>query len=440
MPEAAERCRVAVIGGGAAGLMAAIAAAKSWHGQAAAEHLPDGKRPVILVEKLDRVGKKLLTTGNGRCNLSNLNLSMDHYHGQDPIFARNVLEKYPVNQTVGLFRQLGLLCRSEDDRLYPYSLQASAVLDILRQALNRLGVFTKTGLAVSSLLRTVDGTGYLLSGEDGRKILADRVIVATGGMAAPGLGCDGSGYGLLAGFGHTRTPVFPALVQVRTDTAMVRSLAGIKFEGTATVKAGKKRIRTAHGEVLITEYGLSGPPLLDLSRSVAQHLQDHPEEPVDIVLDLLPEMTFPELADWLDERRQIDSDLDLSDFLTGLVNKKLGQAVLKKCLEQKSTLSAPVSTLQRHDLQRLSGLLKSLSIRVAGTRDWTSAQVTAGGLATGDFMPDTLESRLAKGLYAAGEILDIDGDCGGFNLQWAWSSGQAAGHAAMLSSLKDIPR
>lgn len=435
MPEAAARCRVAVVGGGAAGLMAAITAAQTWQDNVGAQRPESGRVPVLLIEKMDRVGKKLLTTGNGRCNLSNLNLSIDHYHGQDPSFAAGVLAQYTVSQTIGLFRCLGLLCRQEEDRIYPYSLQASAVLDILRLAAERLGVMMATGHAVRTLAHAGRQTGYRLTVDDGRVILADRVIIATGGLAAPGLGCDGSGYELMTAFGHRRTAVFPGLVQVRTVTGLVQGLAGIKTEGTATVKVGRKKIRTAQGEILFTAYGLSGPPLLDLSRHVTMALQDDPDATVDIVLDLLPGLSFEELTGWLAERRRIDENLALSEYLTGLVNKKLGQAILKQCLGQKLTLAAPASALNSQDLSRLAGLLKALTIRAVGTRDWTQAQVTAGGLETAGFNPNTLESRLAEGLYAAGEILDIDGDCGGFNLQWAWSSGQAAGRDAMLKSL-----
>jgi len=436
MTDPVTRCRTAIIGGGAAGLMAAISAARTWQRHSAGRPA-DSRIPVLIIEKLDRVGKKLLTTGNGRCNLSNTDLSPDHYHGSHPEFTCAVLEKYPVSQTIDLFRQLGLLCRAEGDRLYPYSLQASAVLDILRIALNRLAVETMTDQAVIHLARAAQNDGYLIQLSGGKKIQAGQVIMATGGLAAPGLGCDGSGYALLAAFGHRRTAVFPALVQIRTETSLVRGLAGIKFEGTATARSGSRRLQSAAGEILLTEYGLSGPPILDISRSVAEILADHPDQPVDIVLDLLPDMSFDDLKSWLAERRDGDPALELSDYLTGLLNKKFGQAVLKKYLEQRLTLAAPAARLTDRDLAKIAGLLKNLSIRATGTRDWTQAQVTAGGLATADFHPDTLESRHSEGLFAAGEILDIDGDCGGYNLQWAWSSGQAAGHSAMMKSLGD---
>lgn len=439
MAEPVTRCRIAIIGGGAAGLMAAISAARVWQANSAGG-ADDGPIPVMIIEKLDRVGKKLLTTGNGRCNLSNTSLTLNHYHGRNPEFASHVLEHFPVSQTLDLFRQLGLLCRAEGDRLYPYSLQASAVLDILRIALKRLGVGILTDQTVISLTHADRNTGYLIRLSSGQQVFAGQVIVATGGLAAPGLGCDGSGYALMAAFGHRRTAVFPALVQIRTETSLVRGLAGIKFDGTATIKSGAKKLKKATGEILLTEYGLSGPPMLDLSRSVAEMLNDKPDQSVDIVLDLLPEMSFHNLTSWLAERRDSAPELELSDYLTGLLNKKLGQAILKQYLGLRLTLAAPVTLLTDRDLPQIASLLKSLAIRAVGTRDWTQAQVTAGGLETGDFLPDTLESRHSSGLYAAGEILDIDGDCGGYNLQWAWSSGQAAGRSAMLKNMGEIDR
>jgi predicted Rossmann fold flavoprotein len=430
-------CLVAVVGGGAAGLMAAITAAQTCQSSVPGERAAVGGVPVVLLEKLDRVGKKLLTTGNGRCNLSNWDLTIDHYHGLHPDFALEALTRYTVSQTIDLFRNLGLPCRTEEDgRIYPYSLQASAVLDILRQAVSRLGIRTETSFAVRDILApSGQGKPFILTAEDGRQVTAQRVVVTTGGLAAPGCGCDGSGYAMMERLGHRLTALFPALVQIRTETDLVKGLAGIKFVGTATARAGQRRLRTASGEILFTDYGLSGPPLLDISRAVAAALLANPAEAVDIHLDLLPDMNHDDLVDWLNFRRLNFPEIDLQEFLTGLVNKKLGQAVLKRMLESGTALTRPASVLSSRDISRLASFLKKLPLRATGTRDWTQAQVTAGGLETGDFRPDTMESQKCPGLYAAGEILDIDGDCGGFNLQWAWSSGQAAGHSAMLACL-----
>lgn len=440
MSEASLVAQVVIVGGGAAGLMAAIAAASAWRDSTGSKPL-NAVDPVILLEKLDRVGKKLLTTGNGRCNLSNESTDLTHYHGQDPDFAKPALTSFSVSQTLAFFREIGLPCRTEEKgKIFPYSLQASAVLDILRQTAERLGVRTLTGFAVSRIARSGSGGGYRLSAGDGRQVDAARVIVATGGLAAPGMGCDGSGYALMERFGHKRTELFPALVQIRTETSLVRGLAGIKFDGTARAVCGGSILGEAEGEILFTEYGLSGPPMLDLSRVVAETLMHAGQPAVNILLDFLPDMKKSELNAWLTYRQQIDPNLELSEYLTGLIIKKLGQALLKRLLDGRATLASPVSLLTSDDISRLAELLKSLPIRAVGTRDWTQAQVTAGGLSTDGFSAESLESRMAAGLYAAGEILDIDGDCGGFNLQWAWSSGWISGHHAMQACLKEIRR
>ena len=199
--------------------------------------------------------------------------------------------------------------------------------------------------------------------------------------------------------------------------------------------AGKQCLNKAAGEILFTDYGLSGPPILEIARVINQRLRRNPSENIQVLLDLLPEMEIDELVQWLTFRRQVDLKLELSDFLTGLVSKKIGQAVLKRCLDRTSTLAATVETLDSTIIMKLAEMLKSLPIRAVGTQDWRQAQVTAGGLATDDFEALTMESKLQPGIYAAGEILDIDGDCGGYNLQWAWSSGYVAGSSAMLACL-----
>ena len=434
----ASRCSVAVVGGGAAGLMAALSAAMTWQDkQGTACDIQSGlpeRVPVILLERQDRVGRKILATGNGRCNLSNQDLSLEHYHGSDARFASGALHRFTGADTLDFFRQIGLLCRAEaDGRIYPYSLQASAVLDLLRLAAERLGVRTLVSFEVKKLSPASAAGAFRLTAADGREVQAGRVIMATGGLAAPALGCDSSGYELMTNLGHRLTDVFPALVQVRTETSLVRGLAGIKFEGNAWVSLDGKKICQSSGEVLFTEYGLSGPPLLDLSRTVGQSLHDHPDCQVMIGLDLLPEMPYDDLLQWLATRQSAGTKTELAEYLTGLVHKKIGQAVLKRCLER--PLNSPVSALSAADREKIAAQLKSLQIRAVGTRDWSQAQVTAGGLDVRDFRPDTLESRLVPGLYAAGEILDIDGDCGGFNLQWAWSSGSLAGRRAMAAAI-----
>lgn len=434
-----QTCDIAVIGGGAAGMMAAIAAASQGH-------RPD----VAILEGQERLGRKLLATGNGRCNLGHREWTPDNYHGRHPLFALEALRQLNVDDTLGLFRQLGLLCRIDGDgRIFPYSLQASAVLDIFRLRLDRLGVRVLAPFKVEKLApRNVQGkpAGFQLVSADGRSMAAGCVIVATGGLAAPSFGCDGSGYSLMKRLGHNLVAPFPAIVQICTVPSLVRPLAGIKCDGRVSVQVDGQVRRTETGEILFTEYGLSGPPVLQLSRIVGECLPDLPVLPdrhrshnrtasppaVLMLIDFLPEMTDDDVTNWLEERCQADPECPLPDFLTGLVHKKLGQAILKQAIGR--SLNGDCRSLSGQDLVQTSRHLKHWAVQALGTRGWSQAQVTAGGLDSTQFHADTLESRLIPGLYAAGEILDIDGDCGGFNLQWAWSSGWLAGCKAAARS------
>lgn len=433
---------VAVIGGGAAGMMAAVSAAMTLQ----TPHAPRRMPRVVVLEAQERVGRKLLATGNGRCNLSHEAWTPEHYHGRESRFALGALRRLDVAQTLDIFRQMGLLCRvDEDGRIFPFSLQASSVLDIFRLRLERLGVLTLTSFKVDKLvapaprapaqraplLRTpaLGARHFRLLAMDGRSIQTRSVVVATGGLAAPAFGCDGSGYRLMVRLGHQLVEPFPAIVQICTPQTFVRPLAGIKCDGIASVVVNGHIQRTEKGEILFTEYGLSGPPILQLSRVVNAHLRSERIVPeVVIQIDYLPGMSVTDTRDWLAERKMIDPDCPLPEFLTGLIHKKLGQALLKLAIGR--SLNGPCSTLTAAECSTLVRLIKAWTVPATGTRDWSQAQVTAGGLDVTQFQPGTMESRLVPGLYAAGEILDIDGDCGGYNLQWAWSSGWLAGRKA----------
>lgn len=430
---------VAIVGGGAAGMTAAIAAASAWHEHRRnlGRHPPneDEPAPVVILEKMDRPGRKLLATGNGRCNLGNNLIDPDRYHGLDRRFARGALHRVNSDTTLAWFADIGLPCRIEPDgRIFPESLQAASVLDILRREILRLGIPVVTEYAVSVLQTKQNATDrhFILADDRGRDFFARSVVIATGGMAAPAFGCDGSGYELMRQLGHTVTQLYPSLVQVRTEQTWNKGLTGCKFNGQASIHA-RRVLRWEEGEILFTDYGLSGPPILQLSRLAAAGKQDN--APVTFVrLDFLPHWTATRLIDWFKRRQQHDPELELADFLVGLIPKKIGRALMKLAVGR--SLGAPAMSLSATEKSRLAGLIKGADLAVTGTLGWDQAQVTAGGLATGQFSPASLESHLVKGLFAAGEVLDIDGDCGGFNLQWAWSSGSIAGSEAMAFALK----
>ncbi len=402
---------VLIIGGGASGLMAAITAKKL---------APDTR--VVIAERLDRVGKKILATGNGRCNFSNLNANTANYHGKVPSFVNNALKEFTVADTVNFFNEIGVFPREEHDgRLYPYSLQASAVLDALRQKCDMLGVETLTGKNVKEI--TVKKGALKAVFEGGERMSADRVILAAGGCASPSLGSDGSGFEILKKLGHTVTQLSPALVQVKTDTKPIKGLSGIKIEGTATLIWGEKVLGSDSGEILFTDYGLSGPPIFQLSAKMPF------KNDLTIALDFMSEYSLRQVYEVLEGRKKALSGLTMEGFFNGLLNKRLGNLIARAAGIEK--LSFKVSELDRDMLWSLARLIKEYKINVTGLNGFKNAQVTAGGALTDQFSQYTMQSKFIENLYCCGEIFDIHGDCGGYNLQWAWSSGYLAGKNAV---------
>lgn len=393
--------RIGIIGGGASGMMAALTAS---------EH-PD--REILLFERQSRMGRKLLASGNGRCNLSNRKLSLENYHGEAPDFCAPALEEFGVEETLDYFRSLGLLTVTEESgRVYPASDSANSVADVLRLHLEqRENVQLHTGCEITGLRRSKQG--FVLQGEE-QTFSVDRVIVAAGGLAGGKLGGTESGYRLLASLGHSRSKLYPALVQLRTDPTFVRSLKGVRCE--AVYRYGKEQGR---GEIQFTDYGVSGPAMFQLSRKVSLHREGEL-----LHLDLLGEVSRWELLTLLEHRCSTLPGLKCEDLLTGMLQNRLGRTVLRACGLSLERLCGSLSEKER---KAVADGVKDFRIPVLGTMGMDNAQVTAGGMRTEEFNAETLESKLCPGLYATGEVLDIDGDCGGYNLQWAWASGRLAG-------------
>lgn len=381
---------VAVIGGGASGIMAAIFAAR-------------GGRDVAILEKNSRIGKKLLATGNGRCNFTNINAVAEDYNSD---FVRCCMEKFSPKDTCAFFEELGLLCRVEaEGRVYPLSGQATAVLDVLRLELERLGVKILAEFDVEKIENS--GVGFSIYGS-GQKVFAQKLIVSTGGMASPKSGSCGKGYELLKAVGHSVTRLVPSLVQLKTE----KSVGGVRAYGKVTTASGKSDT----GEIQFNNYGISGIPVFGLAKNVKKG------EPV--FLDLLPDYTEDEVVKILKNRPK----QTMETYLIGILNKTLGQFFLKEC--GISPLSRMSDTLSDKEISKLAKKLKSWQFDVTGTMPWDNAQVTAGGIRLCEVCDATMESKIVKNLYITGELLDIDGPCGGYNLQWAWASGFVAGSEA----------
>jgi hypothetical protein len=406
---------VTVIGGGSSGMMAAISAARN--GAA-----------VTLLEGRDRIGKKLLATGNGRCNLTHVDCAARRFHGNDPGFSGAVLSLFPAEAAIAFFEQLGISCRVEGEgRVYPHSGQASAVLDVLRWELARLRVDVRTGHAVRQVERR--GHSFALKLAAGGELESARLVLAAGGMAGPQYGSDGSGLRLAAALGHRLVDPVAALVPLRLRADFLRGLKGVRFEGRGEIRCNDEALRAEAGEFLFTDNGISGLPVLQLSRAAAIALKQGREPR--IVLDLFPEMDSDGLAAALEDRFRGQAHKTPADGLVGLLNKRLIPVLLSAAGIDGRAL--PGSRPAAADAAALARLLKRWSLEVSGTMPWPEAQVTAGGVDCRDVQAASLESRLVPGLHFCGEILDVDGDCGGFNLQWAWSSGWVAGRHAALS-------
>ncbi len=375
---------------------------------------------VTLYERQARVGRKLMATGNGRCNLTNTGAGPSNYHGEAPDFVRPALEAFPSEAALDFFRGLGLLAREEwGGRVYPLSNSANSVVDVLRQALDAAGVELIAGDRVRELRRA--GSGYSVTTESGDKRSFDAVVVACGGLAGEKLGGGRDGYELLKALGHTRTALRPALVQITTEPMYPRSLKGIKADCALRVLSRGRLLASSCGELLFTETGVSGPAAFDVSRAVSEA----GDAKMELEIDFLRDYTSEEVLAHLQNRVKTAPELPASELLTGSVHNRLGRMLIKYADVE---AAAPLSALSERELRTVAAACKRFKLPVRGTEGFANAQVTAGGIRTSEFDPHTLESRLCPRLFACGEVLDIDGDCGGYNLQWAWSSGVLAGH------------
>ena len=396
---------VIVIGGGASGIMAALTAAE------------EPSRRVILLERQQRIGRKLLSTGNGRCNLTNTGASPADYHGEDVSFAASVLNKFSPADTLDFFSGLGLVTVEEyGGRVYPLSDSANSVLDVLRFALERARVEVRCSCCVEEI-RRCNGGFQILAGED--SFFAHRLILACGGCAGSKLGGVMDGYVLAKALGHKRTALYPSLVQLTTEPEYPRALKGVRADALVRLMSGGACIAQSEGELQFTDKGVSGPAAFDVSRAASSH-----SGALRLVMDFFRAYTEDEVYSMLSRRRSGFPALPCSELFTGMLHNRLGRMLVKYA---GLTADTPLSALTDVQLRSALAGCKAFTLPVKGTEGFDHAQVTAGGLSTRDFNAETLESRLVPHLYVCGELLDVDGNCGGYNLQWAWASGRLAG-------------
>lgn len=402
--------QIGVIGGGAAGMMAAITAAR------------EGAQVTIL-ERNDRVGRKILQTGNGKCNLGNRALSVECYHGGDPEGIGKVLERFDTEDTIHFFQSIGLMVKEKNGYLYPVCEQAAAVLDVLRYELQALGVKVLFECKITKVERLASGKLCVTDGE--KEWQFDAVILTCGGKAAPVTGSDGSGFKIAKKLGHTCIPTVPALVQLRCqETDLLKGIAGVRADSEIRILCGGKEVCHERGELQLTDYGISGIPVFQLSRTVNYLLRDKKE--VTAQIDFLPDLSEEEYRKLQESRRLLQGERTAEEFFTGMLHKKLTSALLKQAGIR---LATPMQEIPKEKIRDYYGLCRNLRLHITESNPYENAQVSAGGVDLRE-VELTMESKLCPGVYFAGEILDVDGRCGGYNLQWAWSSGYLAGYHA----------
>ncbi len=397
---------VAIIGAGPAGTMASIIAARQ------------GKR-VVLLEKNPQIGRKLLSTGNGRCNLTNRDVTVDRYHGASPTFIENVIRQFDQRATMAFFQDLGLVLKEEDGgRIFPRTDQASSVVGVLQQALSHNRVHVLSGCQVVGIERS---PAWGISLADGEAVQAEDLVIATGGRAAHHLGSTGDGLGWAKKLGHSVTSTHAALVPIETAEAWPQDLQGVKVEARVWATSGAETVSESAGDLLFTSYGVSGPAAMAQAGAIAPLLRT---SQVLLHIDLFPDLTEAHLDQTVLRIFESGARTTVADRLVGLLPSRMIPVILSLAGIDVGERAERLPDSKRQSMVRV---MKDLPLTVSKLRPFKEAQVTAGGVSTDEIDPHSMQSKLVPGLYFAGELIDVNGDSGGFNLQWAWSSGYVAG-------------
>lgn len=395
-----------IVGAGAAGLIASITAARSG-------------LPVILLEQNSKIGKKILVSGNGKCNIDNQYINPNRFHSQNPSFIEKVLDGYGIDVVEKFFNSIGLeLIEGKEGKMFPMSLQASSVVELLEYEAKALGVDIVCDCTVTGIRKENDR--FLLETSQGPQ-QSEKLVITTGSPAAPQLGGSNFGYAFATKMGHSLIPRYPSLVQLCSEESWVKICAGVKVTGNAKLYANGAYITEKKGDLLFTKYGISGLAILDLSREVSTRLANF--DYCELSLDLMPEISKERLTNLLLSRVQTESEKPLGLWLQGVMHKKLTQSIL----EQSKSKVQLEKQLNRKEINKLVHAIKNLKLSISDTKGFEGAEVATGGIDTTEINPHTMESKLVSNLFFAGEILDVDGDRGGFNFHFAWVSGMKAG-------------
>lgn len=405
---------VVIVGGGASGLIAAIVLKQK---------LADVN--VTIVERLERVGKKILATGSGKANFTNSLLSSKKYN--NPAFVEKAFEQFGYVETIDFFKDLGLLTTElTEGRVYPKSELSSSLLDVMRNRIKDLKITEKCNFEVKKI--ALDKGQYVVESTRNVKIRADYVVLATGGKSSPVLGSNGTGYLLAKSLKLKVTDTQPGLVGIKTDDISIKGLEGVRVKGEVKlfVKKQKQPVWNSKGEIQFKHEGISGIVVMEMASFIARNIVNGKFAPSHIAIDLCPEYTYEELLDILISRRDKNLGFGNANFLTGIFHKMITQSLLKKA---KIEVAGYVNELTNKELERLAKNIKEFTFPIKCLDTFDHSQVTVGGVEVGDLKPETLESKKSTGIYVCGELLNIDGDCGGYNLQWAWTSGYIVGKA-----------
>lgn len=384
--------KVAILGGGASGIACAIKLKNL---------IPDSS--ITIIEKLPMLGKKISATGNGRCNLSNFSMGSEFYNGDKKI-ANTVLNNFPTIECMRFFSSLGMKLRDEEGRLYPYSMSANSARDTLELELKRLGIRYITDCKVESLDKCENG--YIVN----KNMTFDICVLALGGKAAKAHGTDGDGYKLLKKLGIRYSPISPALVQIKTEESFVKELRGCRFKGVLFLRdeadTDDSPIKYSEGELLFTEYGISGIPAMQLSGDVAVMTAKGEKPKLNICFT--PDLGLSDVNDYLGKQAERYGDNYGPEILYGIMSKKIAETVFR---------------ISDGDINKIALNIISLPLTAVGTNSWNDAQVTRGGVGSDELRENSLEAKKYENLFVCGELLNVDGMCGGYNLHFAWGSG-----------------
>lgn len=396
---------VIVVGAGASGMMAAVTAAR--------EH-----KKVLLIEKLEKAGKKLLATGNGKCNFTNAYMTAECF-GAEKSFITEVLERFSVEDCLSFFHSIGICPKNKNGYYYPNSEQAVSVVEAFVQELERLMVKVSYETTVQEIFPSQEGVTLLT---DRGRFFGKKLILATGLLAAPKLGSDGSMFELIKGFGHRFRPILPALCGFYCKGIPFKKVSGVRATGTVTAVVDGRDIQSDTGEIQFTDYGLSGIPIFQISRHLSKGLYQKTD--VKVRINLLSDWTREQIAEELHFRRTIRNTQKAAAFLTGLIHQKLADMILEQAAIKKEKI---IAELSEKEISRIVMLLQDVTVEVTKYRDFEFAQVCTGGISPQEIHTKTLESKLVPNVYFTGELLDVDGICGGYNLHFAWATGYIAG-------------